>query len=176
MSSGSVSTMERLKEMFSFKYIALGMLVFQNTFLIIFMSLSRTGSSNSGEVRYASSSAVASMEMVKMMSCLTMIFFECCNGFAHVSGKDDDSSQSVSKSYSIVTAVSNGFRGLATALYNEVYSQPQELLKVAVPSLLYTIQNNLLYYALSNLDAATFQIGYQVCIYIRFLFSSCELC
>ncbi len=36
-----------------------------------------------------------------------------------------------------------------------------ELLKLAIPSGLYTIQNNLLYVALSNLDAATYQITYQ---------------
>lgn len=150
--------MEKMKEMFSFKYIALAMLIFQNTFLIIFMSLSRTGTSSSGEVRYASSSAVASMELVKMMSCLTMIFYECCDGYV----KDDNNSI---KSYSFITSVTNGAKGLVITLYNEVYSQPYELLKVSVPSLLYTIQNNLLYYALSNLDAATFQIGYQVYIF-----------
>ena len=43
-------------------------------------------------------------------------------------------------------------------------SQPGEVMKLAVPSLLYTVQNNLLYFALSHLDAATFQVGYQVVI------------
>ena len=45
-------------------------------------------------------------------------------------------------------------------------SQPGEVMKLAVPSLLYTVQNNLLYFALSHLDAATFQVGYQVVIVI----------
>ena len=45
---------------------------------------------------------------------------------------------------------------------DEVFSQPLEILKLSVPSFLYTVQNNLLYYALSHLDAATFQVGYQV--------------
>ena len=44
----------------------------------------------------------------------------------------------------------------------EVICQPSEIFKLAVPSLLYTIQNNLLYFALTHLDAATFQVGYQV--------------
>ena len=39
-------------------------------------------------------------------------------------------------------------------------------MKLAVPSLLYTVQNNLLYFALSHLDAATFQVGYQVMIVV----------
>lgn len=46
-------------------------------------------------------------------------------------------------------------------LKDELLSQPIELLKLAIPSGLYTLQNNLLYVALSNLDAATYQIMYQ---------------
>lgn len=37
-----------------------------------------------------------------------------------------------------------------------------EILKVSIPSLVYTVQNNLLYFALSHLDAATYQVCYQV--------------
>ena len=37
-----------------------------------------------------------------------------------------------------------------------------EVLYLSVPSLLYTVQNNLLYFALSHLDAATYQVCYQV--------------
>lgn len=44
-------------------------------------------------------------------------------------------------------------------LRDEILNKPWENLKLAVPSGLYTIQNNLLYVALSNLDAATYQVS-----------------
>jgi len=40
----------------------------------------------------------------------------------------------------------------------EVVKRPMETLKMIVPSGLYTMQNNLLYSALTNLDAATYQV------------------
>ena len=60
---------------------------------------------------------------------------------------------------------------LGRAVQEEVLSQPAELLKLGVPSALYSLQNNLLYYALSHLDAATFQVGYQVKILTTAVFS-----
>lgn len=40
----------------------------------------------------------------------------------------------------------------------EVVHKPLETLKLAIPAGIYTLQNNLLYVALSNLDAATYQV------------------
>ena len=40
----------------------------------------------------------------------------------------------------------------------QIWESPLEMAKLSVPSILYTIQNNLLYYALSNLDSATYQV------------------
>jgi hypothetical protein len=51
------------------------------------------------------------------------------------------------------------FREYAEKLKREVLMNPKELAMLAVPSILYTLQNNLLYIALANLDAATYQVG-----------------
>ncbi|KAI9475396.1 MAG: nucleotide-sugar transporter-domain-containing protein [Benjaminiella poitrasii] len=49
--------------------------------------------------------------------------------------------------------------------------QPREMIKMLIPSGLYALQNNLLYIALSNLEAATFQVTYQLKILSTAVFS-----
>lgn len=91
---------------------------------------------------YASSTAVSVMECLKYITCLLVVIYQS-------------------------PSVGEGFK----TLFDEIICQPKELALLAVPSLLYTIQNNLLYYALSHLDAATYQVGYQVKILTTAVFS-----
>jgi hypothetical protein len=70
-----------------------------------------------------------------------------------------------------VIAVQSGGT-LLSELNTHVLHSPMELLKLCVPSLLYTVQNNLLYLALTNLDAATYQVCYQLKILTTALFSA----
>ena len=44
-------------------------------------------------------------------------------------------------------------------IYNQIICKPYDTFKTGVPALLYTLQNNLLFISISNLDAATFQVG-----------------
>ena len=57
-------------------------------------------------------------------------------------------------------------------LNRHVLQSPMEMIKLCVPSLLYTVQNNLLYLALTNLDASTYQVCYQLKILTTALFSA----
>lgn len=69
-----------------------------------------------------------------------------------------------------VIAYQSGGR-LFSELNTHVIHSPVEMLKLSVPSFLYTVQNNLLYLALTNLDAATYQVCYQLKILTTAVFS-----
>ena len=82
------------------------------------------------EEAYLSSTAVVLAELMKLAACLLMVFFE-----------------------------SGDFKVFYDVIQTQIFAKPIETLKVAVPAFLYTIQNNLLYVALTNLDAATYQVS-----------------
>lgn len=43
-------------------------------------------------------------------------------------------------------------------MHSEIICKPDDFVKLLIPAVLYTIQNNLAYVAISNLDAATYQV------------------
>ena len=59
--------------------------------------------------------------------------------------------------------------GVMREVRTNVLDRPMDTLKVGIPALLYVIQNNLLFLALSCLDAATYQVR------IFCLFSLCYI-
>ena len=44
-------------------------------------------------------------------------------------------------------------------LNENIFQQPIDCLKISVSAIVYTLQNNLLYVAVSNLEAATYQVS-----------------
>ncbi|XP_056913426.1 solute carrier family 35 member A3b [Takifugu flavidus] len=123
------------------KYMSLGVLVLQTTSLVLTMRYSRTLIEDSP--RYLASSAVVSAEVLKIVICTLLVFTE--NGFS--------------------------VRAMYQLLREEIVKRPGETMKLAIPAGIYTLQNNLLYVALSNLDAATYQVTYQLKILTTALFS-----
>ncbi|XP_061560356.1 CMP-sialic acid transporter [Phycodurus eques] len=57
---------------------------------------------------------------------------------------------------------SGSVRKLLGTLKEHLLGNPRELLKLSVPSLVYALQNNMAFVALSNLDAAVYQVTYQL--------------
>ncbi|XP_047224093.1 solute carrier family 35 member A3b isoform X2 [Girardinichthys multiradiatus] len=123
------------------KYLSLGVLVLQTTSLVLTMRYSRTLKEDGP--RYLASSAVVSAEILKIFTCTLLVFVE--------------------NNYNL--------RAMNLLLKDEIMNKPVETMKLAVPAGIYTLQNNLLYVALSNLDAATYQVTYQLKILTTALFS-----
>ncbi len=91
---------------------------------------------------YLSSVAVLFVEFIKLVACLGLVL--CANG---------------------------GPAGLLSTLRNEVLRDAVTTLKLAVPATCYTLQNNLLFVAISNLSAAAAQVLYQAKTLSTALFS-----
>uniref|UniRef100_A0A8C9SUI5 Solute carrier family 35 member 2 n=1 Tax=Scleropages formosus TaxID=113540 RepID=A0A8C9SUI5_SCLFO len=93
--------------------------------------------------RFFATSAVVMAEVLKVLTCLVIILFQ----------------------------KRGNVRDFIILLYDSIVIQYLDTLKLAVPSLIYTLQNNLQYVAISNLPAATFQVTYQLKILTTALFS-----
>ncbi|XP_067679263.1 UDP-N-acetylglucosamine transporter-like isoform X2 [Haliotis asinina] len=124
---------------------------------------------------------LTSMEKKKVVSLATLVIQTTClvltirySRIAHVSGPRYLTSTAVILSEviklltCIVMLVSTGDTSLYTSSARE---QVLETLRLAVPAGLYTLQNNLQFVAVSNLDAATFQVTYQLKILTTAMFS-----
>ncbi|XP_017558838.1 solute carrier family 35 member A3b [Pygocentrus nattereri] len=141
ISATEVPGMSRPSASAKLKYVSLGVLVLQTTSLVLTMRYSRTLPTEGP--RYLASSAVVCAEVVKIITCTVLVF------------KDG--------SFSV--------QALNLVLREEIINKPWETLKLAIPAGIYTLQNNVLYVALSNLDAATYQVTYQLKILTTALFS-----
>ena len=66
----------------------------------------------------------------------------------------------------------NDVNRLTRELKDQIFDKWIDSVKLTVPAILYTVQNNLLFLALSCLDAATYQVNVSSRLRIRRIFSS----
>uniref|UniRef100_A0A8D3AUJ4 Solute carrier family 35 member 2 n=1 Tax=Scophthalmus maximus TaxID=52904 RepID=A0A8D3AUJ4_SCOMX len=93
--------------------------------------------------RFFTTSAVVMAEVLKVLTCLLIILLQ--------------------RKFNVKETV--------LFLVDSIVFQYKDTLKMSVPSLIYTLQNNLQYVAISNLPAASFQVTYQLKILTTALFS-----
>lgn len=91
---------------------------------------------------FLSSTAVLMAEQVKLVTCLAIIYVQ-----------------------------SGGVIQLFNEINKYIIEQPMDTLKICVPSFVYVLQNNLLYLSASHLDAATYQVTYQLKILTTAMFA-----
>ncbi|XP_046846190.1 UDP-N-acetylglucosamine transporter-like isoform X2 [Xenia sp. Carnegie-2017] len=127
---------------FRLKYLALSVLTLQTSTMVLVLRYSRNTAINN-ETPYLSSTAVFLSEVLKLVICFFILFKKA----------------------------NFELKKFCNELNVNIILSPWNTLKMSVPALLYTIQNNLLYLALSNLDAATYQVTYQLKILTTALFS-----
>ena len=126
------------------RYGSLGLLVAQDTALVILMRYTRQRSG----IMYLSSTAVCCMEIMKLSVCFLMLLCSEARGSFHM---------------------------LFILFRREVLGKPEEVGKLSIPALLYLIQNNLLYFALSHLQATPYKVTYNLKIFTSAMFSVCLL-
>merc|ERR1719487_348560 len=61
----------------------------------------------------------------------------------------------------LLIAERRSLREALSCLRRDILGQPVDTLKVSVPAVLYTVQNNLIFIAIARLEVAVFQILYQ---------------
>lgn len=167
------------------KYFVLFLLVLQNTCLVLLMRHSRTRPGT----MYLASTAVCCDEAMKLVACFVILTFTYyCQMSKEVGGgryvqlstrEDKDSSnvvEGVDEEYVDRNCATNENIDDAEASH---YGSFREYLREQLTfdyrlggiALIYTVQKNLLYLGISNLDAAIFQVTYQAKILTTALFS-----
>ena len=84
---------------------------------------------------YITTTAVVLSESLKLLTCLVIIYFQKSTPYEYTKH-----------------------------LYDSIIVNWKDTLKMSVPAIVYALQNNLQYVAVSNLDAAVFQVCVCVCV------------
>nr|CCA25241.1 UDPgalactose transporter putative [Albugo laibachii Nc14] len=133
------------------KYTSLCVLCLQNSLLAVIMRLSRA----SGHPQYNTHTAVLMGEVLKVSISAILIvcvrFRKTCRSQRCILERCDSSKPESSPFTTIFDC--------------------KEMIRISIPALMYVVQNNLQYVAISNLDAAVFQVLYQLKILSTAIFS-----
>lgn len=125
------------------RYGLLLLLTVQNTATVLCMRASMINASATNQ-KYVVSTLVLTMETIKVVILLALI---------------------------VIVESSCSLRKAMTLLYDEIVCRPYDTLPLAVPSFLYVVQDNLIVYALSCVDATTYQVTYQLRILTTAIFA-----
>ncbi|KAI9138791.1 nucleotide-sugar transporter-domain-containing protein [Paraphysoderma sedebokerense] len=139
------------------KYISLVTLVTQNSFLILSMRYSRTIPGPP----YIISTAVLLAELIKLVISIAVHFHQSRTSLKRLttSTLPQSSPLSVQHAYTI------------KQFLKDIFGPKSDALKIMIPALLYAIQNNIQYVAISLLDAVSYQVTSQLKILTTALFS-----
>ena len=92
---------------------------------------------------FFSTTAIVCQEIFKMLVSACLLYFECnCQ-----------------------------LKEMYAQINQQVFKNPLDSIKTGIPAFLFTIQTNLVYLAISNLDAAVFQVTFQIKILTTALFT-----
>ncbi|TFK55139.1 hypothetical protein OE88DRAFT_1653815 [Heliocybe sulcata] len=147
------------------KYVSLVTLAVQNALLTIIMHYSRVSTAPSRT--YSAAAAVLLNELLKGFISLVIAFVRL-DRQEHTPDAPK-TTLSISGVTIFRTCHPRNLMSKFRRLGREVFSP--DCWKLSIPSILYVIQNNLQYVAASNLDAATFQVTYQMKILTTAAFS-----
>ncbi|KAA1469433.1 hypothetical protein DENSPDRAFT_603425 [Dentipellis sp. KUC8613] len=145
------------------KYISLVTLAVQNALLSLLMHYSRVSTPPSRA--YSAASAVLATELLKGFISLLIAFSRLDN----VPPQYTLVPTQASSRYTTSALNPRVFFARCRRLGKEVFRA--DCWKLSIPAILYVIQNNLQFVAASNLDAATFQVSYQMKILTTAAFS-----
>ncbi|KAK0737216.1 nucleotide-sugar transporter-domain-containing protein [Apiosordaria backusii] len=143
--SATTTTSPSRQWLSSAQRLSLLLLVLQNSALVMVMHHSRNSPTGS-QPRYLTSTAVLVVELVKLSASLLLTTYD-----------------------TITSHPSSSPSKIAQHLYHSILTP--DSWKLIVPAALYTLQNSLVYTAISNLGAVTFQVTYQLKILTTVLFS-----
>ncbi|SPQ22995.1 e26fd8c4-80fd-495e-8846-0a15f023c6f8 [Thermothielavioides terrestris] len=129
----------------SVQRLSLALLVLQNSVLVMVMHHSRNSPTGT-QPRYLASTAILLVEIIKLLASFFLAVLDTCAPHPSASAST-----------------------VITHLYRSIFDSNSW--KLIVPAALYTLQNSLVYTAISNLDPVTFQVTYQLKILTTVFFS-----